>query len=114
MCLAYSSLMNPVAYMLQRPKSRPPFTHSTGSAGGNSLYPEVAAPGVGPITLLAFTCGTSSARGEPLHPGDGSIVDATSQKNCPMIYDTVGQIRKLYNHLQRRKMHKISRHSQEA
>ncbi|XP_069194676.1 lactosylceramide 4-alpha-galactosyltransferase-like [Procambarus clarkii] len=55
------------------------------------------------------------SKGAPLHPGDGSIVDKTSQKNCPKIFDTVTQIRKLRDNLQRRKMRKISsRHSLEA
>ncbi|XP_042209505.1 lactosylceramide 4-alpha-galactosyltransferase-like isoform X2 [Homarus americanus] len=46
--------------------------------------------------------------GAPLHPGDGSIVDVASQQNCPKVYDTVRQIRKLRDHLQRRKMRKVS------
>lgn len=48
------------------------------------------------------------SRGSPLHPGDGSVVDRTSRRNCPKIYDTVKQIRKLRDHLQRQKMRKLS------
>lgn len=48
------------------------------------------------------------SRGSPLHPGDGSVVDRTSRRNCPKTYDTVKQIRKLRDNLQRQKMRKLS------
>ncbi|XP_037794911.1 lactosylceramide 4-alpha-galactosyltransferase-like isoform X1 [Penaeus monodon] len=43
------------------------------------------------------------SRGAPLHPGDGSVVDRTSKRNCPKVYATVRQIRKLKDHLQKKK-----------
>ncbi|XP_068249600.1 lactosylceramide 4-alpha-galactosyltransferase-like isoform X2 [Palaemon carinicauda] len=55
------------------------------------------------------------SRGAPLHPGDGSIVDRTSKKNCPKVYSAVRQIRKLRDHLQRKKTRHLStKHSHET
>lgn len=55
------------------------------------------------------------SRGAPLHPGDGSVVDRTSKRNCPKVYATVRQIRKLRDHLQKKKSrHLSSKHSRES
>ncbi|XP_066946340.1 lactosylceramide 4-alpha-galactosyltransferase-like isoform X2 [Macrobrachium rosenbergii] len=48
------------------------------------------------------------SRGAPLLPGDGSIVDRTSKRNCPKVYSAVRQIRKLRDHLQRNKSRHLS------
>nr|XP_045612435.1 lactosylceramide 4-alpha-galactosyltransferase-like [Procambarus clarkii] len=61
-----------------------------------------------PQNTVAIHLWNKLSKGAPLHPGDGSIVDKTSQKNCPKIFNTVTQIKKFRDNLQTRKMHNIS------
>ncbi|XP_045604012.1 lactosylceramide 4-alpha-galactosyltransferase [Procambarus clarkii] len=61
-----------------------------------------------PQNTVAIHLWNKLSKGAPLHPGDGSIVDKTSQKNCPKIFNTVTQIKKFRDNLQTKKMHNIS------